>query len=223
MKKFLFTLFIIAGLTQTTQGQVGCDDMNLIVNVGSIEDYVNIYHPGHYLISPEEDNVITWTITDNQDNIIIQETLNDEAIFAFNHNIPTTETMNVSATLINETAEVACLIQDVLFWEETEVVPGAFTYSWAFLYGNTGTILGTTDNQLMDFEITATVIDTYLELRSSEDLNMTVYDKTGRSVKKRKITTQTTRVPMDDMPSGIYFVQLSNAKNNSQTIKVVKK
>jgi len=28
---------------------------------------------------------------------------------------------------------------------------------------------------------------------------------------------------MDDMPSGIYFVQLSNAKNNSQTIKVVKK
>ena len=104
MKKFLLTLFIVAGLTQTTQGQVGCDDMNLIVNVGSIEDYVNIYHPGHYLTSPEEDNVITWTITDIQDNIIIQETLNDEAIFAFNHNIPTTETMNVSATLINETA-----------------------------------------------------------------------------------------------------------------------
>jgi hypothetical protein len=78
-------------------------------------------------------------------------------------------------------------------------------------------------SELIDFEITATVIDTYLELRSSEDLNMTVYDKTGRSVKKRKITTQTTRVPMDDMPSGVYFVQLSNAKNNSQTIKVVKK
>lgn len=79
MKNFLLTLFIAAGLTQTTQGQVGCDDMNLIVNVGSIEDYVNIYHPGHYLTWPREDNVITWTITDIQDNIIIQETLNDEA------------------------------------------------------------------------------------------------------------------------------------------------
>ena len=114
-------------------------------------------------------------------------------------------------------------IQDVLFWEETEVVPGTFTYRWAFLYGNTGTTLGTTDNQLMDFEITATVIDTYLELRSSENLNVTVYDKTGRSVKKRKIAAQTTTIAMDDMPSGVYFLQLSNAKNNSQTIKVVKK
>ena len=222
MKKFLFTLFIVAGLTQTTQAQVGCDDMNLIVNV-SYEDYVNIYHPGHYLTSPGEDNFITWIITDNQDNIVTQETLNDEAIFAFNHNIPTTETMNVSATLINETAEVACLIQDVLFWEETEVIPGVFTYRWAFLYGNTGTTLGTTDNQLMDFEITATLIDTYLELKSSEDLNMTVFDKTGRSVKKRKIAAQTTTIAMDDMPSGVYFLQLSNDQNSSQTIKVVKR
>ena len=223
MKNILITLLVVTGLTQTTKAQVGCDDMNLIVNVGSIEDYVNIYHPGHYLTWPTEENVITWTITDNQDNIIAQETLTDEAFFAFNHNIPTTETMNVSAILINETAEVACLIQDVLFWEETEVVPGTFTYRWAFLYGNTGTILGTTGNQLMDFEITATLIDTYLELRSSEDLNMTVYDKTGRGVKKRKITTQTTRVPMDGMPSGIYFVQLNNDKNSSQTIKIIKK
>ena len=223
MKNILITLLVVTGLTQTTKAQVGCDDMNLIVNVGSIEDYVNIYHPGHYLTSPGEDNFITWTITDNQDNIVTQETLNDEAIFAFNHNIPTTETMNVSATLINETAEVACLIQDVLFWEETEVIPGVFTYRWAFLYGNTGTTLGTTDNQLMDFEITATLIDTYLELRSSEDLNVTVYDKTGRSVKKRKITTQTTTIAMDDMPSGVYFLQLSNDQNSSQTIKVVKR
>jgi hypothetical protein len=75
----------------------------------------------------------------------------------------------------------------------------------------------------MDFEITATLIDTYLELRSSEDLNVTVYDKTGRSVKKRKIAAQTTTIAMDDMPSGVYFLQLSNAKNNSQTIKIVKK
>ena len=67
------------------------------------------------------------------------------------------------------------------------------------------------------------MIDTYLELRSSENLNVTVYDKTGKSVKKRKIAAQTTRVPMDDMPSGVYFLQLRNAKNNSQTIKVVKK
>ena len=79
------------------------------------------------------------------------------------------------------------------------------------------------DNQLLDLTITSTLIDTYIEIISSENLNVTVYDKTGRSVKKIKIATQTTRIPMGDMTSGIYFVQLSNDKNVSQTIKVVKK
>ena len=126
--------------------------------------------------------------------------------------------MNISALLINEVAGVACFVEDVLFWDTSNG-----SGRWEFLNGNTPTTFGGQDNQLLDVTITSTLIDTYLELITSENLNMTVYDKTGRSVKKRKITTQTTRVPMDGMPSGIYFVQLSNAKNNSQTIKVVKK
>ena len=47
MKKSLFILIIAFGFTQITQAQVTCADMNLIVNVGSIPDYVNIYHPVH--------------------------------------------------------------------------------------------------------------------------------------------------------------------------------
>jgi len=50
MKKLLFTLLIIIGLTQITQSQVTCEQMKLIVNVGSVADYVNLYHPGNYFI-----------------------------------------------------------------------------------------------------------------------------------------------------------------------------
>ena len=131
--------------------------------------------------------------------------------------------MNISAELINEVAEVACFVEDVLFWEETEILPGVFSYRWEFLYGNTPTTLGDQDNQLLDVTITPTLIDSYFELISLENLNVTIYDKTGRSVKKKKITTDYKTVHMDDMPSGIYFVQLSNDQNSSQTIKVVKK
>ncbi len=220
MKKFLLTLFIVAGLTQTTQGQpeIPCEQKTWVVNVGSIEDHIDIYHSGHYLTNPREENAITWIVTDNQGAIIAQEILIDEDRFDFYHTIATTDTMNISALLINEVAGVACFVEDVLFWDTTNS-----SGRWEFLNGNTPTTLGGQDNQLLDVTITSTLIDTYLELRSSEDLNMTVYDKTGRGVKKRKITTQTTRVPMDDIPSGIYFVQLSNDKNSSQTIKIVKK
>ncbi len=220
MKKFLLTLFIVAGLTQTTQAQpeIPCEQKTWVVNVGSIEDHIDIYHSGHYLTNPREENAITWIVTDNQGAIIAQETLIDEDRFDFYHTIATTDTMNISALLINEVAGVACFVEDVLFWDTNNS-----SGRWEFLNGNTTTTLGGQDNQLLDVTITSTLIDTYLELKYSENLNMTVYDKTGRGVKKRKITTQTTRVPMDDIPSGIYFMQLSNDKNSSQTIKIIKK
>jgi hypothetical protein len=45
MKKILLSLIIALGLTQTTQAQVSCDMMNLIVNV-SDTGLVKLYHPG---------------------------------------------------------------------------------------------------------------------------------------------------------------------------------
>ena len=216
MKNIFITLFTIAVLIQTTKAQtdIPCEQKTWVVNVGSIEDHIDIYHSGHYLTSPREENVITWTVTDNQGTIITQETLIDEAHFDFYHDIPTTDTMNISALLINEVAGVACFVEDVLFWDTNN--------RWEFLNGNIP-ILGTNDSQLINFKITSTLIDHYIEIRTAEDLNLIVYDKRGISIKNRKITTETIRLPMDDVPSGIYFVQLSNDQNSSQTIKIVKK
>ena len=84
-------------------------------------------------------------------------------------------------------------------------------------------ILGANDSQLINFKITSTLIDHYMEIRTLEDLNLMVYDKRGISIKNRKITKETIRLPMDDLPSGIYFVQLSNDQNSSQIVKIVKK
>jgi hypothetical protein len=216
MKNIFLTLFTIAVLIQTTKAQtdIPCEQKTWVVNVGSIEDHIDIYHSGHYLTSPREENVITWTVTDNQGSIIAQETLIDEAHFDFYHDIPTTDTMNISALLINEVAGVACFVEDVLFWDTNN--------RWEFLNGNVP-ILGANDSQLINFKITSTLIDHYIEIRTAGDLNLVVYDKRGISIKNRKITTETIRLPMDDVPSGIYFVQLSNDQNSSQTIKILKK
>lgn len=220
MKYIIIAGLIIAGLPQTTKAQtdIPCEQKTWVINVGSIEDHIDIYHSGHYLTWPREENAITWIVTDNQGTIIAQETLIDESRFDFYHNIPTTETMNISAELINETAGVACFVEDVLFWDTVNS-----SGRWEFLYGNSPTTLASQDNQLLDITITPTLIDTYFELISLENINMTVYDTTGKSVKKKKITTDNKKVLMDDMPAGIYFVQLSNDQNIFQTIKVIKK
>ena len=219
MKNILLTLLIFAGLAQTTQAQVGCDDMNLIVNVGSIQDYVNIYHPGHYLTSPREDNVITWTITDDQDNIVVEETLTNEAFFAFNHNIPITDTMNVSVVLRNETAGVACLIQDVLYWEETEVIPGVFTYSWAFLYGNVGT-LGIDDVSHTTISIYPNPVSEMLYVDSSEPIKtIKIFNKIGQLVRSN---SNYNKIDTENMQSGLYIVHVYFENGQSEIQKLIK-
>jgi len=215
MKKSIITMLLFAmTITISAQTDIPCEQKTWVVNIGSIPDHIDIYHSGNYLTHPQEENAITWTVTDNQGTIIAQETLIDENRFDFYHDIPTTDTMNISALLINEVAGVACFVEDVLFWDTNN--------RWEFLNGNVP-ILGANDSQLINFKITSTLIDHYIEIRTAEDLNLIVYDKRGISVKSRKLTTETIRLPMDDVPSGIYFVQLSNDQNSSQTIKIVKK
>ena len=226
MRHILLTLFIVAGLTQTTQAQtdIPCEQTGWSVNIGSIADFVKMYHAGHYLIWPREENVITWTATDNQGNLIVQETIIDSSDFSFNHSVPTTDIIHISAELNNQAAGISgCYIEDVLFWEQTEITPGVFSYSWALLNGNTPTTLGGQDNQLLDVTITSTLIDAYIELKSANSYTISIYDKRGRSVKKKRITTQTNRMPVGDLPPGMYFVRMVNDQNASKTIKIIKK
>ncbi len=83
--------------------------------------------------------------------------------------------------------------------------------------------LGVTDNAFLDFDMTATLVGDYIETLSPDNYTLTIYNKRGRSVKKKRITTQSNRMPVGDLPSGMYFVRVVNDQNASKTIKIIKK
>tara|TARA_B100000795_G_scaffold88781_1_gene64579 strand:- start:7665 stop:8513 length:849 start_codon:yes stop_codon:yes gene_type:complete len=83
--------------------------------------------------------------------------------------------------------------------------------------------LGVDNNILIDFNITATLVDDAINFNSSEYLMLELYDKRGRRLKKHKINPDTNRMPIDDLPSGIYFLSITNDMQISKTIKIVKK
>ena len=119
-----------------------CDWMGLVVNV-SDTNIVDIYHSGHYLTHPREFNVIDWKITDSQGNIIAQESVVDYNRFAFQPNIPLTDTLSVSAHLVNDSANyegnpVNCLILDQLYWKEDYYPTGTLYGRWTFVHENVG-------------------------------------------------------------------------------------
>ncbi len=122
------------GLAQVITA-VPCDQMGLVVNVGSNPDYINVYHPGGYLTWPPSENVMEWEFTDSEGNVLHEEVLVNNNFVSFSFELPLTDTMFVSVLLTNDSAmlngsPVACLIEDYLFWEETEIIPGTFLGSW---------------------------------------------------------------------------------------------
>ena len=226
MKNIFLTLLIIAGVTQITlsQTEIPCEQKTWVVNVGSIPDHIDIYHSGHYLTNPREENVITWTVTDNQGAIIAQETLIDEDRFDFYHDIPTTGTMNISALLINEVAGVACFVEDVLFWEETEVIPGVFTYSWEFLNGNVP-ILGANDLIAPTLSFYPNPSNELINISFDQDQlsKLELYDITGKLLFKKELNTNTYALNIANYPSGTYLVKVYNQNNASLNKKIIKK
>jgi hypothetical protein len=224
MKKSLFILITALGFTQITQAQITCEQTSLIVNVGN-PDFVKMYHPGQYLISPQEENVFTWTVTDDQGTIIAEETIIDSSDFEFSHAIPTTETINISVVQINEAAGfAACSIEDVLFWEETEVLPGSFIYSWNLLYGNIG-ILGSNDLIAPTVNLYPNPSNDLINISFGKDQlsKLELYDLTGKLIFNRNLNTNAYALDIANYPSGIYIVKLFNENNESVNKRVIKK
>mgnify|MGYP002634212331 FL=1 len=224
MKKILFALVIASGLTQTTQAQVGCDMMNLIVNV-SDTNMVDLYHPGHYLTWPQEENVIVWEITDMQGNMITADTLIDEPIFQFYHTVPITDTMNVTAILTNDSAGIACIIEDQLYWEETEVIPGVFIGRWEFVYGNVGGNLGMDETEASTASVYPNPSNDIINisLDKGELLKIELYSMTGRLLFKQYLNSSTYTLNIGDYPSGAYLVRVFNQNNDVTNTKILKK
>ncbi|MDG1790016.1 MAG: T9SS type A sorting domain-containing protein [Flavobacteriaceae bacterium] len=218
MRNIFLTLFIVAGIIQTTQAQteIPCEQKTWVVNVGSIEDHIDIYHSGHYLTSPREENVITWTVTDNQGTIIAQETLIDEDRFDFYHDIPTTETMNISALLINEVAGVACFVEDVLFWDTNN--------RWEFLNGKVP-ILGDNDLIAPTVSLYPNPSNELINISLDKDrlTKIELFDITGKLLFKKELNSNIYALNIANYPSGTYLVKVYNQNNASLNKKIIKK
>jgi len=156
MKKFLIIFFIAFALIKITNAQgvitaVPCDMLGMVMNVGSQETSISIYHSGQYMTHPQSENIFMWEFTDQQGNILHQDTIVDQQTIAFGHNWSLTDTINVTVHFVNDSANldnwyinqglpltgesINCLFEDQIYWET-----GAPTTwgSWTFIHNNQG-------------------------------------------------------------------------------------
>jgi hypothetical protein len=223
MKKILFTLAIVLGLSQISKAQTTCQG-GMAVNVGSVPNMVNIFHSGFYFAFPSEQNVIEWEVTDSLDNIILQDTIVGNQYFMFNHNVPTTETMNVKALLTNTTAGVACLFEGELYWKETQYATFS-TWSWAFVDEPIGTNVLSIDTIE---KLTASVYPNptngivNISLKEGSLLKIELFSMTGKLLFKKNLNSETYTLDMSDYSSGLYHMKVFNQNNDIVNTKILK-
>lgn len=92
-----------------------------------------------------------------------------------------------------------------------------------FIYKYDPDALGLNEVTALDFDITSTVISDNLEIRVAEDMQVTIFDLRGRTVKNEMINAGLQRINMSDLAAQAYIVQLKNNNNVSQTTRVIKK
>ncbi len=223
MKKIIFTLAIVLGLSQISNAQTTCPG-GMAVNVGSVPNMVNIFHSGFYFAFPSAQNVIEWEVTDSLDNIILQDTIVGNQYFMFNHNIPTTETMHVKALLTNTTAGIACLFEGELYWKETQYTTFS-TYSWAFVNEPVGTTVLSIDTIE---KLTASVYPNptndivNISLEDGSLLKIELYSMTGKLLFQKDLNSKTYTLDMGDYSSGLYHMKVFNQDNDMVNKKILK-
>jgi len=163
MRRVLLIISISLGLSQSLNAQLitamPCDMLGMSVNVGSQETSISIYHSGGYLTNPSAENIFTWEFSDQQGNILHQDTIVDDSFCNFDHSWSLTDTINVTVTLVNDSANldnwyiseglspngnsINCLFEDQLFWYIDTFANGTPYGSWTFIHNNTGVDLNT--------------------------------------------------------------------------------
>jgi hypothetical protein len=172
MKNILLTFVIALSLSLSTKAQVitavPCDQLGMVMNVGSQETSISIYHSGQYMTHPQSENIFMWEFTDQQGNMLHQDTLVDQQTISFGHNWSLTDTINVTVHFVNDSANldnwyisqglptngnsINCLFEDKLFWH-IDTFPNGTPYgSWTFIQNNTGVDLNT-PTSIDDFSV----------------------------------------------------------------------
>ena len=136
--------------------------------------------------------------------------------------------MNVTAVLTNDSAGIACLIEDQLYWKVTEVIPGVFTGRWEFLHGNVGVDV-TNTTSIDDIEpATASVYpnpsNDIVNVSSDKGqlLKIELYSMTGRLLFKKDLNSKTYALNIGDYPSGAYLLRVFNQNNDIVNTTILK-
>lgn len=242
MKKIILTISIAFVIIQIIKAQVitavPCDMLGMSVNVGSSTNSISIYHSGQYMTHPRENNIFSWKFTDQQGNILHQDTIVNDAFCNFGHNWSLTDTINVTVHLVNDSANldgwytsqglplngnsINCLFEDQLYWSTGTNTPWG---SWTFIHGNPGfdvTNINESKQIESNLKIYPSPTSNYINLEGPNEVySLQILNIQGQIFHELNNIDGHQNIDVSFLPSGIYFIKVNYNKVN-QIIRFIK-
>jgi hypothetical protein len=217
---------------------VPCDMLGMSVNVGSSTNSISIYHSGQYMTHPRENNIFSWKFTDQQGNILHQDTIVNEAFCNFGHNWSLTDTINVTVHLVNDSANldgwytsqglplngnsINCLFEDQLYWSTGTSTPWG---SWTFIHGNPGfdvTNVNESKQIESNLKIYPSPTSNYINIEGPNEVySLQILNIQGQLFHELNNIDGHQNIDVSFLPSGIYFIKVNYNKVN-QIIRFIK-
>jgi len=242
MKKIILTISIAFVITQIIKAQVitavPCGMLGMSVNVGSSTNSISIYHSGQYMTHPRENNIFSWKFTDQQGNILHQDTIVNDAFCNFSHNWLLTDTINVTVHFVNDSANldawytnqglplngnsINCLFEDQLYWSTGTSTPWG---SWTFVHANPGFDV-TSVNESKQIESNLKIYPSptfnYINLEGPNEVySLQILNIQGQLFHELNNTDGHQNIDVSFLPSGLYFIKVNYNKVN-QIIRFIK-
>jgi hypothetical protein len=242
MKKIILTISIAFIITQIIKAQVitavPCDMLGMSVNVGSSTNSISIYHSGQYMTHPRENNIFSWKFTDQQGNILHQDTIVNDAFCNFGHNWSLTDTINVTVHLVNDSANldgwytsqglplngnsINCLFEDQLYWSTGTSTPWG---SWTFVHGNPGfdvTNVNESKQIESNLKIYPSPTSNYINIEGPNEVySLQILNIQGQLFHELNNIDGHQNIDVSFLPSGLYFIKVNYNKVN-QIIRFIK-
>lgn len=205
-----------------------CSSVGIQIS-SSDTNQIQLYHAGFFNIDSGYANVCEWEVTTFQGDVVHQATTSgqweDQSFSLFNHSVPITDSMEVTLFITNPIVGIACSIVDTIFWEETEVLPGAFIGNWSILgdYGGEENELITALDGIQSRKeveiIPSLVTDQFIIRNIDENFSVSIYDSKGQLVlEKANVNTQQ-HFDISWVPPGLYFTNVYNSNGELIAIK----
>lgn len=200
----------------TAHGQCEFVDVNVSASDTS---FIQLYHPGFFNLESGFANICAWEIT-TFDGTLVHEaitsgTAQEQGFMLFEHDVPITDLMQVVLVITNDVTGSTCTITDTLFWEETEVLPGAIIGNWAILGSNGGISTGLADEasgnaQLLMYPTLAT---DHVQLQGDAGrYALTIVSMGGELEMTHSTVRPGERVDVAGLVPGAYLVQLMDER-----------